>query len=158
MIKQQSHRPAEILREYNGALYVENGSIVPRSGTVKTASGGTLLGVKLIGGRDTDLYAIDSVTGELHGFMPKPPRKQTMQNSYELAESHRSLTVTDEVNIPTAQTEIHAKYMKYKIFMNSCIFFCPLLFFCIFCYSLRPFDVFEVENSLFEKFVLTRHF
>ena len=55
VIKQQSHRPAEILREYDKALYVENGSIVPRSGTVKTASGGTLLGVKLIVRRDTDL-------------------------------------------------------------------------------------------------------
>ena len=107
VIKQQSHRPAEILRECNGALYVENGSIVSRSGTVKTASEGILLGVKLIGGRDTDLYAIDSVTGELHGFMPKPPCKKTMQNSFELAESHRTLTVTDEVNPPTAQTEIH---------------------------------------------------
>ena len=107
-IKQQSHRPAEILREYNGALYVENGPIVPRSETVKTASGGTLLGVKLVGGRDTDLYAIDSVTGELHGFMPKPPCKQTMQNSSELAESHRFLTVTDEAFPPMAQTEIHA--------------------------------------------------
>ena len=108
VIKQQSYRPAEILREYNGALNVKNGSIVPRSGTVKTACEGILLGVKLIGGRDTDLYAIDSVTEELHGFMPKPSCKQTMQNSYELAESHRSLTVTDEVNPLTAQTAIHA--------------------------------------------------
>ena len=107
-IKQQTHRPVEILREYDGALYVENGSIVPRSGTVKTTSQSRLLGVKLVGGRDTDLYAIDSVTGELHGFMPKPPCKQTMQNSHELAESHRSLTVTDEVNSLTAHTEIHA--------------------------------------------------
>ena len=54
-IKPQTHRPAEILREYDGALYVENGSIVPRSGTVSTTSQGVLLGVKLIGGRDTDL-------------------------------------------------------------------------------------------------------
>ena len=108
VIKQQSYRSAEIQREYDEALYVENGSIVRRSGTVKTESGGTLLGVKLVGGRDTDLYAIDSVTGELHGFMPKPPCKKTMQNSNELAESHRSLTVTDEVNLPPAQTEIHA--------------------------------------------------
>ena len=50
VIKQQSYRSAEILREYDEALYVENGSIVPRSGTVKTASGRVLLGVKLIGG------------------------------------------------------------------------------------------------------------
>ena len=107
VIKQQSHRPAEILRECNGALYVENGSIVSRSGTVKTASGGVLLGVKLIGGRDTDRYAIDSVTGELHGFMPKPPCKRTMQNSSELAESHRFLTVTDEAISLTAQIETH---------------------------------------------------
>ena len=104
MIKQQLYRPAEILREYDGALYVENGSIVPRSGTVKTARQGKLLGVKLVGGRDTDLYAIDSVTGELHGFMPKPPCKQTMQNSSELAESHRFLTVTVEANPSSAQT------------------------------------------------------
>ena len=107
-IKLQSHRPAETLREYDEALYVENGSIVPRSGTVKTASGTLLFGVKPIGGRDTDLYAIDTVTGELHGFMPKPPRKQTMQNSSELAESHRFLTVTDEAISVTAQTEIYA--------------------------------------------------
>ena len=98
VIKQQSHRPAEILREYDETLYVENGSIISRSGTVKTASGGTLLGVKLVGGRDSDLYAIDSVTGELHGFMPKPPCKQTMQNSSELAESHRHLKVKVEAN------------------------------------------------------------
>ena len=94
------------VREYDEALYVENGSIVPRSGTVKTTSGELLFGVKPIGGRDTDLYAIDTVTGELHGFMPKPPSKKTMQHSSELAESHRPLTVTDEVN--TAQTEKHA--------------------------------------------------
>ena len=97
-IKLLTHRPAETLREYDEALYVENGSIVPRSGTVKTTSGRLLFGVKPIGGRDTDLYAIDTVTGELHGFMPKPPCKKTMQNSPELAESHRPLTVTDEVN------------------------------------------------------------
>ena len=105
-IKLLTHRPAETLREYDEALYVENGSIVRRSGTVKTESGGVLLGVKLIGGRDTDLYAIDSVTGELHGSMPKPPCKKTMQHSSELAESHRPLTVTDEVK--TAMTGTYA--------------------------------------------------
>ena len=107
-IKLQSHRPAETLREYAEALYVENGSIVPRSGTVKTTSGNLLFGVKPVGSRDTDLYAIDTVTGELHGFMPKPPCKKTMQNSSEQAESHRFLTVTDEAISVTAQTEMHA--------------------------------------------------
>ena len=72
MIKQQLYRPAEILRDYDGALYVENGSIVPRSRTVKTARQGTLFGVKLLGCRDTDQYVLDTVSGELHGFMPKP--------------------------------------------------------------------------------------
>ena len=38
--------------------------------------------------------------------MPKPPCKKTMQHSSELAESHRPLTVTDEVK--TAQTETQA--------------------------------------------------
>ena len=42
------------VREYDEALYVENGSIVPRSGTVKTTRQGELLGVKLIGDRDTE--------------------------------------------------------------------------------------------------------
>ena len=40
--------------------------------------------------------------------MPKPPCKKTMQNSSELAESHRFLTVTDEAISLTAQTEKHA--------------------------------------------------
>ena len=39
--------------------------------------------------------------------MAKPPCKQTMQNSSELAESHRFLTVTDEAIPLTAQTETH---------------------------------------------------
>ena len=39
--------------------------------------------------------------------MPKPPCKNTMQNSHELAESHRPLTVTDEVIPLSAQTEMH---------------------------------------------------
>ena len=79
-------------------LYVENGLIVPRSGTVKNAREGQLLGVKLIGGRDTDQYVIDPVTGELHGFMVDQNCKQTMQNSSELAESHRHLKVKVEAN------------------------------------------------------------
>ena len=87
---------------------VKHGSIVLRSGTVLALREDKLLGVKPIGGRDTDHYAIDTVTGELHGFMPKPPCKKTMQNSSELAESHRFLTVTDEAISVTAQTEMHA--------------------------------------------------
>ena len=69
VIKFQSHRLAEILREYGEALYVENESIVPRSGTVKTTREGELLGVKLFDSRDTDRYVIGPVTGELHGFI-----------------------------------------------------------------------------------------
>ena len=34
VIKLNSHRPSEIWREYDEALYVENGSIFQRSGTV----------------------------------------------------------------------------------------------------------------------------
>ena len=60
--------------------------------------------MKLVGGRDTDLYVLETVTGELHGIMPKPPCKKTMQNSSERAESHRSLTVKVEANSLTAQT------------------------------------------------------
>ena len=68
-----------------------------RSGTVKTTSQGTHLGVKLVGNRDTDLYAIDSVTGELHSFKPKPPCMHTMRNSYELAESLSELAESYEL-------------------------------------------------------------
>ena len=83
--KQQSYRPVGFWREYDEAKYVENGSIVPRSGTVKTTRGGELLGVKKSGGRDSDLYVIEPATGELHGFMLSKNCKQTMRNSSELA-------------------------------------------------------------------------
>ena len=50
VIKQQSFRPVGFWREYDEAnKYVENGSIIPRSGTVKITREGDLLKVKISG-------------------------------------------------------------------------------------------------------------
>ena len=57
---------------------VKHGSIVLRSGTVEALREDELLGVKLLGSRDTDRYVIDPVTRELYGFMLAKNGKQTM--------------------------------------------------------------------------------
>ena len=107
--KQQSSRPVRFQSEHNGAKCVKNGSIVPRSGIVKTSRETKLLDAEMIVDVKTDLDTMNSITGEIQVFMLDKNRKQTMRNSSELAKSHRRLTVNVEANPPkaTAETLVH---------------------------------------------------